>query len=66
MVLSQKEDLTMVIAGSYCWEMDWFAQHLPDPKQVPTVIMTQPVTNMNGKVVQADEHTEGFKAGEHN
>jgi tyrosyl-DNA phosphodiesterase-1 len=53
----------MVIAASYCWEMDWLQEHLPDPKLVPTIFFTQPTPESNGKVRQADEFTEGFGQG---
>jgi hypothetical protein len=43
--------------------MDWFTQHLPDPAEVPTVILTQPTGEYNGRVKEADEYTEGFKLG---
>ena len=38
-------------------------QHLPDPISVPTVILTQPTGDCNGRVKEADEYTEGFKRG---
>jgi len=58
-----QDDLNLVIAASFCWEMDWFAQHFPDPRQLPTVILTQPTNESNGRVREADAHSEGFKAG---
>jgi hypothetical protein len=58
-----QDDLDLVIAASFCWEMDWFSQHFPDPRQVPTVILTQPTNESNGRVREVDDHSEGFRTG---
>lgn len=42
LTILQKDDLSLVIASSYCHEPEWISRHFPDPSLVPTIHIRQP------------------------
>ncbi|GHJ83667.1 hypothetical protein NliqN6_0069 [Naganishia liquefaciens] len=63
-IFGDTEDLSLVIASSYCHEAEWISRHFPDPALVPTIHIRQPrINEENDKWIMETAETAGGLPG---